>query len=63
VLGELQQWRYRWSSTPRPIPHCGAPSWTGFLPTGAVGCEELTKGGHWPTGSSRAGHAAARLKL
>jgi hypothetical protein len=62
VLGELPRWRHRWSSMVRPIPHYGAPSWMWFLPMGAAGCEKLTKGS-LAAGSSKAGCAAARLKL
>jgi hypothetical protein len=44
ALGELSRWCLRRSLAARPLPCYGAPSWTGFLPTGAAGCEELTKG-------------------
>jgi hypothetical protein len=44
ALGELPWRRHGRSSSAKPSPRYGAPSWTGFLPTGAVGLGELTRG-------------------
>jgi hypothetical protein len=41
----------------------GAPFSVFYLPTELAGCEELTKGGRQPVGSSGAGCVVVRLKL
>jgi hypothetical protein len=44
ALSEPPWRRHGRSSSAKPISRYGAPSWTGFLPTGVVGLGELTRG-------------------
>jgi hypothetical protein len=63
AMRSAARWRHYAFSPELDTKLYGAASSRRFLPMGPAGCEELTKGGLWPTGSSGAGCAAARLKL